>query len=32
MMQKEATILDRCGLHLNCVKLGVFNVAIYGKI
>ena len=32
MMQKEAAILDRCGLHLNGVKLGVFNIAIYGKI
>ena len=26
---KEADILDRCGLPLNGIKLGVFNIAIY---
>ena len=26
---KEAGILDRCGLPLNGIKLGVFNIAIY---
>ena len=29
---KEVDMLGRCGLPLNGGKMGVFNIAIYGKI
>ena len=28
---KASDILDRCGLHLKGLNLGMFNTAIYGK-